>query len=56
MEVNQNPMGNKSDDKPEPGFERSSESRRQHGQIILRRLENTKNATFIQQRTFPTKF
>jgi len=44
VEVNQNPMGNKSDDKPEPGFERSSESRRQHGQIILPSLENTKKA------------
>jgi hypothetical protein len=42
MEVNQNPMRNKSDDKPEPGFERSSESRRQHGQMILPSLENTK--------------
>src|ERR1700733_6691002 len=42
MEVNQNPMGNKSDDKPEPSFERSSESRRQHGQMILPSLGNTK--------------
>jgi hypothetical protein len=39
MEVNQNPMGNKSDDKPEPGFERSSESWRQHGQMILSGFE-----------------
>jgi hypothetical protein len=42
VEVNQNPMRNKSDDKPEPGFERSSESRRQHGQMILPSPANTK--------------
>lgn len=42
MEVNQNPMRNKSDDKPETCFERSSESRRQHGQMILPSLQNTK--------------
>jgi hypothetical protein len=44
MEVNQNPMRNESDDKPESGFERSSESRRQHEQMILPSLENTKKA------------